>query len=198
MTRLSYVIARRINRVLVDPQGSDDVPVFWPKLDLYSIDGLDHITPVYDAELLSIAATAVESGKPLDHEMQLAVAGALRELAEATRHAGITPQPIRALNLAVHTLVAKELNRGKALAALKHVALSWSIPAATVTDLIATCRDDAPAMLESIIAERLAHLDFASRADVLVAIDADMRWRTDAGVIVRPASHPPKNKGISR
>jgi hypothetical protein len=95
--------------VLVDPQGSDDVPVFWPKLDLCIIDGLDHVTPEYDPDLLKLAASMIGAGKPLDTEMALAVAGALRELAE---QADITPQPVRALNIAIHYLAAKELHDG--------------------------------------------------------------------------------------
>jgi hypothetical protein len=199
MTRLSYIIARRANRMRVDPQGDDDVPVFWPALDLYTIDGLDHVTAEYDADVLKLAASMIEAGKPLEQEMALAVAGALRELAEPSRHPDITPQPVRALNLAVHFLAAKELEQtgGKAAAALKHVSDTWHMPQPTVQDLITTRRADASGVLENIIADRIAH-GFASRADVLTALDSDMRWRAGSETITRPAPHKTRQKKTSR
>jgi hypothetical protein len=198
--RLSYVTARRANRVLVDPQGSDDVPVFWPALDLYTIDGLDHVTAEYDADVLKLAASMIEAGKPLEQEMAFAVAGALRELAEPSRHPDITPQPVRALNLAVHFLAAKEIEektKGKSASALKYVALAWRMPEATVQDLIATRRADAPAVLETIIADRIAH-GFTSRAAVIDALDSDMQLRAGSETITRPAPHKTRQKKTSR
>jgi hypothetical protein len=199
MTRLSYLLARRANRMRVDPQGSDDVPVFWPALDLYTIDGLDHVTAEYDPAVLKLAAAMIEAGKPLEQEMALAVAGALRELAEPSRHPDITPQPIRALNLAVHYLAAKELekDKGKSAAALKHVSDTWHMPQPTVQDLITTRRTDAAAVLESIIAERIPH-GFESRAAVIKALDADMQWRAGAAIVTRPAPHKTRQKKTSR
>jgi hypothetical protein len=199
MTRLSYVIARRANRMRVDPQGDDDVPVFWPALDLYTIDGLDHVTAEYDADVLKLAAAMIEAGKPLEQEMSVAVAGALRELAEPSRHPDITPQPIRALNLAVHFLAAKELEQtgGKAAAALTHVSDAWHMSQATVQDLITTRRADASGVLESIIAERIPH-GFDSRAAVIKALDADMQWRAGSETITRPAPHKTRQKKTSR
>jgi hypothetical protein len=199
MTRLSHIIARRANRMRVDPQGSDDVPVFWPALDLYTIDGLDHVTAEYDADVLKLAASTIEAGKPLEQEMAVAVAGALRELAEPSRHPDITPLPIRALNLAVHFLAAKELEQtgGKSAAALKHVSDTWHMPQPTVQDLITTRRADASAVLESIIAERIPH-GFDSRAAVIKALDADMQWRAGAAIVTRPAPHKTRQKKASR
>lgn len=199
MTRLSYVIARRANRMRVDPQGDDDVPVFWPALDLYTIDGLDHVTAEYDADVLKLAAAMIEAGKPLEQEMALAVAGALREFAEPSRHPDITPQPVRALNLAVHFLAAKELEQtgGKAAAALAHVSDAWRMSQATAQDLITTRRADASAVLESIIAERIPH-GFDSRAAVIKALDADMQWRAGSETITRPAPHKIRQKKTSR
>jgi hypothetical protein len=197
MTRLSYVIARRANRMRVDPQGDDDVPVFWPALDLYTIDGLDHVTAEYDADVLKLAASMIEAGKPLEQEMALAVAGALRELAEPSRHPDITPQPIRALNIAVHYLASKELH-GKSDAAFKHVADVWGISPAAAQDLNASGRTDAPRVLEWIAGNRLTHGGFSTREDVLTALDADMQWRAGAAIVTRPAPHKTRQKKTSR
>jgi hypothetical protein len=194
--RPSYIIARRENRMRVDPQGGDDVPVWWPALDLYTIDGLDHITAEYDSDLLLLAASTLEAGKPLEQEMAFAVAGALRELAAPSRHPDITPQPIRALNIAVHYLAMKELS-GKSASAFRHVADVWGLPEATIKDLNGTRRTDAPALLESVVAERLAH-GFASRADVINALDSDMQWRARSATITHPAPHKTKGKRVSR
>jgi hypothetical protein len=195
--RLSYVTARRANRMLVDPQGSDDVPVFWPALDLYTIDGLDHVTAEYDADVLKLAAAMIEAGKPLDQEMAFAVAGALREIAEPSRHPDITPQPVRALNIAVHYLARKELDK-KSASAFGHVAGVWGISQATAQDLNASGRADAPGLLEWIVENRLAHGGFGERKDVLTALDLDMQWRAGSETITRPAPHKIRQKKTSR
>lgn len=171
--------------------------MFWPSLGLHTIDELDQVTPEFDAEVLLEAVAALEAGAKLDKELSLAAAAALRSIAEPSRHPGITPQPIRALNVAVHYLASKELH-GKSDAAFKHVADVWGISPAAAQALNAAARIDAPRVLEWVVGNRLAHGGFRERKDVLTALDADMQWRAGSETITRPAPHKTRQKKTSR
>jgi hypothetical protein len=195
MTRLSYLLARRVNRSLEHPEGGG-LSMFWPSLGLHTIDELDQIAPEFDAEVLLEAVAALEAGSKLDKELSLAAAAALRSIAEPIRHPDITPQPIRALNIAVHYLAKKELDK-KSASAFLHVAGVWGISQATAKGLNASGRVDAPRVLEWIVGNRLAHGGFRERKDVLSALNSDMQWRAGSETITRPAPHKTRQKKTS-
>jgi hypothetical protein len=185
MTRV-VILPQSVNQTRSDPEGDDGVAIFWPQLGLMAIDGLDYVTNEYSPAFLREAATALEATAKrakFDHQLPLATAAVLRDLADnpdaleaLNQHRRVVPAPIRALNIALHYLVAKELN-GKAAAAVLHVATVWAMPEKTIMDMHGEHGAAAARELEKIVGRLISGKKFPKRRDVLAAIDADMQWR---------------------